>query len=153
MSHMISRVWVISNHNALIISNLVSLIPRRWLLSFSFLLLVQTKFCIPIGWFDFGICPQTNLFNLISVHLWLNFMSHSDDSWWIIRWLSSITTVTCSSALYHIWIQILLPYALWCYFDEHFCPKKDSFLQDKPCLASMSLSWAGQNFGLGWGNG
>lgn len=74
--------------------------------------------------------------------------------WWIIRWLTSVTTVTCSGALNHIWIKMLLSYALWCYLNEQNCPKKDWFLQDKPCLASKSWIWAGQTchiLGLGLG--
>ena len=72
---------------------------------------------------------------------WVIRMTH----WWIIRWLTSITLLSRAEVpltTFQMWM--MLSCALWCYLNEQNCPKKDSFLQDKPCLASKSLNWAGQ---------
>lgn len=112
MSHMISWIWFIYNESSLLSHIEFGLLYSTTLTTFLFLF---SHWINPISalWLVDLISAfaleqiSSTLFQFTCDSFpWVIRMTH----WWIIRWLTSVTTVTCSGALNHIWIQMLLSY-------------------------------------------
>ena len=115
MSHMISWTWFIYNESSFLSHIEFGLLYSTTLTTFLFLF---SHWINPISalWLVDLISAfaleqiSSTLFQFTCDSFpWVIRMTH----WWIIRWLTSVTTVTCSGALNH--------HALWCYFNELNC--------------------------------